>query len=149
MREPLKLHFESPVQAAFEKVVSGFNVDLFRALCPPFPRVKILRFDGIEEGNLIELRLNFILFQWRWFGKIISFQKSTDKLSFVDAGTKLPPFLTFWEHTHTVLRSERTSIIRDEICFLPAGGWPVFLVKWMIILQMQPRKRIYQEFFTR
>jgi ligand-binding SRPBCC domain-containing protein len=148
MAEYHRLVFDCAVPAAFEKVISGFDINLFRVLCPAFPKVRIIRFDGIAEGDLVELSLDLFLVKWQWSGKVISFNQTEDELRFVDSGLKLPPFLGSWRHTHIVKRSGSGSFIIDEISFSPAPGWPAFLVKWMIRMQMQPRKKIYRKYFA-
>lgn len=148
MAENHRLIFECAVPAAFEKVIGRFDINLFRALCPAFPKVRIIRFDGIAEGDLVELCLDLFLVKWQWSGKVVSFIQMEDELRFVDSGLKLPPFLGTWLHAHIVKRSGSGSIITDEISFSPAPGWPAFLVKWMIRMQMQPRKKIYRKYFA-
>lgn len=147
MPELLKLSFSCALSAPFQKVADGFNVHLFKALCPPFPKVSIQRFEGIRKGDAVSLNLDFLLFSWQWSGKVISWQHTETELRFTDAGEKLPPFLSFWKHEHLVIHSGNGSVIEDNIEFQSGRGWPDFLVKWMIILQMKPRRKIYRNYF--
>lgn len=141
------LTFECRLNQPFEKVAGGFDVELFRALCPAFPRIRIRRFDGIREGDLVQLEMNFLLFTWQWNGRVESYRYSEDELCFVDSGQKLPPFLAFWRHEHRVNRNADGCTITDAIEFLPGKAWPEFLVRQMIRMQMKPRKEIYRNYF--
>lgn len=147
--EAQRLSFECHLKTSFEQVAAGFNVDLFRALCPAFPKIRILRFDGIEEGDCVELDMNFFLFHWHWAGRVIAFRYSDQELCFIDAGTRLPPFLSYWHHEHRVDKIADGCCIYDIIHFRPGKGWPEFLVRLMITLQMAPRKNIYPAYFSK
>lgn len=147
--ENLRLSFRSTVDASFETVSEGFNIDLFRALCPAFPKVSIERFDGICEGDLVALKLGFYFFSWEWSGKVISHHLTENKLCFVDNGDRLPPFLSYWEHEHVVTKDGKETVIEDNITFRSGRGWPDFLVKMMISMQMMPRKKIYRNYFEK
>jgi ligand-binding SRPBCC domain-containing protein len=109
--------------------------------------VIIRRFDGIKTGNLIILDLNFLLFRWHWSGIISSFEENSQELIFVDEGKILPPFLSSWRHRHVIKKVNDGTKILDEIEFRPAKGWPEWLVRGMIWLQMMPRNRIYKAYF--
>ena len=143
----MKIIFECRLSCPAEKVVERFGEDLFRALSPPFPRLKILQFDGIKTGDHVVLQLDFMLFTGHWSSLITSSHKSDHALVFVDVGEVMPPFLSRWEHRHVIEKVRNGSIIRDEIEFSPGKGWPAWLVWLMIWIQMKPRNRIYTSFF--
>ena len=142
-----RLSFECRLSTPLEEVVSGFDESLFRALSPPFPRVKIRQFDGVNAGDRVDLELDFIVFTWKWSSLITSSKQDAERMVFIDRGEVLPPFLSFWEHHHIMEKTENGSLIRDEIEFRPGKGWPAALVRLMIWMQMTPRNRIYKAYF--
>jgi ligand-binding SRPBCC domain-containing protein len=144
----MKLRFECHLSCPVEKLISGFDERLFRALSPPFPRVLIRQFDGVKKGDKVDLELDFLLFKWKWSGSIIASAYSENGFTFIDRGEILPPFLSSWEHHHILESSKSGSIIRDEIEFSSGKGWPDWLVRLMIRIQMNPRNRIYRAYFT-
>lgn len=88
----MKIVIETPVEQGYLDVKSGFNESLFKSLSPPFPPVKLLRFDGSQKGDLVTLELNFIFFKQKWTSEIID-DKTTDlEFFFVDKGIQLPFF---------------------------------------------------------
>lgn len=147
MTEKDTISFECRLTCTLDKLIAGFNVQLFRALSPAFPAVRILRFDGVKKDDLVELELNFFIFRWRWVSRIISSGYRENGFVFIDYGIELPPFLSFWEHHHILESGTDGSLIRDEITFSPGRGWPFWLVRLMIRIQMQPRAGIYKRWF--
>jgi ligand-binding SRPBCC domain-containing protein len=143
----MKLSFECRLPCPVEALISGFDENLFRALSPPFPQVRILQFDGVKKGDKINLELDFLLFKWKWSGSIIASGYTGNGFTFVDRGEILPPFLSGWEHHHILEASGTGSIIRDEIEFRSGKGWPDWLVRLMIQAQMNPRKKKYRAYF--
>jgi ligand-binding SRPBCC domain-containing protein len=143
----MKLSFNCPLEYPSEFIVSNFNESLFRSLAPPFPSLILHRFDGTSKGDKVELSLDFIFFKWDWSSLITESEKSDTGLTFVDEGTILPPFLSYWRHTHTVGREKNTCFIRDEIQFNAGKYWPSFLVMFMVWIQMAPRKFLYRKYF--
>ena len=144
----MKLSFECKLSCPVETLISGFDERLFRALSPPFPRVRIQCFDGVEKGDRVILKLDFFLFSWNWSGIITESTRQSKGLSFTDVGEILPPFLSSWEHRHILEKTANGSLIRDELEFKSAKGWPDWLVRLMVWVQMMPRRKIYQAYFN-
>lgn len=147
MNKVQSLTFTCPLPANYQVVKSGFNIRLFEALCPPFPEIRILRFDGVRNGDLVQLELNFFLFKWQWWGVVIHEEESESHFLFVDSGEKLPPFLSSWTHEHRIAKTANGCSITDEIRFSAGKWWPDALVRLMVILQMKPRRSIYRKYF--
>lgn len=145
----MKIVLQTPVEQGYLDVKSGFDESLFRKLSPPFPPVRLLRFDGSQKGDLVALELDFIFFRQRWTSEITEDRTTELEFYFVDQGMELPFFLKKWKHTHRVISSGVGSIIRDEIEF-EAPLWLMtsllFPVLW---LQFAYRKAIYQKVFRR
>ena len=145
----MKISLSTPVEQGYLDVKNGFNESLFKKLSPPFPPVKLLRFDGSEKGDKVSLELNFIFFKQKWTS-LITEDRTTDlEFFFVDEGVELPFFLKKWRHKHRVISSGIGSVIRDEIEFeAPFKGltYLLFPVMW---LQFAYRGPIYRRIFTR
>lgn len=145
----MKLTIETPVEQGYLDVKKGFDESLFKRLSPPFPPVKLLRFDGSEKGNLVSLELNFLLFKQKWTSEITE-DKTTDlEFYFIDEGTELPFFLKKWKHKHRVISTGIGSIIRDEITYEAPFGLMTWLLYPALWLQFAYRKPIYKKIFRR
>jgi hypothetical protein len=108
----MKITLSTQVDQDFLKVKEGFNVDLFSALNPPFPPVKLLRFDGSKKGDLVSLELNFLFFKQVWTSDITDDHTSAKGFYFIDEGKKLPFFFEKVE-TYAPHPSNRAGQIRN------------------------------------
>lgn len=144
----MKLKIETPVKASQEKVKAGFNEKLFLALNPPFPKVKLLHFDGSRTGDIVSLQLNFIFFKQEWTSEITSDEATDQGFSFVDVGRKLPFFLKTWSHHHVVKNESKGAVIIDDITY-STGTWVTDLIMYPLLIgQFLYRKPIYKRFFA-
>ena len=126
-----------------------FTSDLFLALNPPFPPVKLLRFDGCKKDDQVALRLNFILFKQDWESLITEDHTSDAEFLFVDEGVKLPFMFTYWRHRHLIRAVEGGSEIVDDIEYKTPGWLPALLLKPVLWLQFAYRKPIYRRLLGR
>lgn len=145
----MKLTLKTSVRSVPEDVWPRFNRELFLRLAPPFPRIKLLRFDGFRPGDLVEVQLNFLLFKQIWISEIVDQRTKTNEISFVDEGVKLPFFLNCWIHKHRIVRSEIGSEIVDEIEFSSGKRWLDWILFPAMWLQFAYRKPIYRRVFRR
>lgn len=129
------------------QVASRFNRQLFEALNPPFPPVRLLRFDGSRTGDEVHLELNFLLFRQVWKSRITDDQSSAEEISFVDEGIQLPFFLSYWRHRHRIIRVGNQSQIVDDITFRSPFFLMDFLLYPVLYLQFLYRKPIYRRYF--
>lgn len=145
----MKLTLRTPVSAPLRQVWEGFDESLFRNLSPPFPPVKLVRFDGSRPGDLVSLELNFILFSQSWTSRIAD-QKETDgEIHFTDEGIKLPFFLSFWRHKHRLIRQESGgTLIADEIEYRTPFLLFDYLIYPAMWAQFAYRKPIYRRIFA-
>jgi ligand-binding SRPBCC domain-containing protein len=143
----MKINISTSVEQDYLTVKEGFNKDLFLKLNPPFPPVKLLRFDGSKKGDLVILELNFLFFKQQWISEIT--EDHTDELEFffIDQGKKLPFFLSYWKHNHRVIKAGSNCIIRDEIEFKSATGILTVLLYPALYLQFLYRRPIYRKLF--
>ena len=145
----MRLKIITKVDQDYLSVKSGFDEKLFKALNPPFPKVKLSRFDGCKEGDIVSLRLNFIFFSLTWESLITEDETTDNEFRFVDEGTSLPFFLKFWRHHHRVVSDGEGSLIIDDITFKTPFYLPEFLMYPALYGQFLYRKPIYQKFFKR
>lgn len=144
----MHIKISTEVNAAFHRVSTGFNEELFRALNPPFPPVKLERFDGSKTGDIVSLELSFVFFKQKWVSEIVEDNAYDDFAYFIDVGRQLPFFLRYWRHKHVIKRTERErSLIIDDIEF-KTGTWITDLVMYPLLMsQFLYRKPIYRRFF--
>jgi ligand-binding SRPBCC domain-containing protein len=144
----MKITIETPVNQDYLQVKEGFNETLFKKLSPPFPPVKLLRFDGSTKGGLVTLELNFIFFKQKWTSEIMEDQTTDKEFYFIDKGIELPFFLKNWTHKHRIVKDGENSIIRDEIDY-QAPFWILTLLLYpAMLLQFAYRKPIYKKIFS-
>lgn len=145
----MKINIKTRVEQDYLSVKQGFNKDLFLKLNPPFPPVKLLRFDGCRRGDKVSLELNFIFFKQIWTSIITSDRTDDQEFFFVDEGKKLPFFLRFWKHKHRIIREESGSTIVDEINFSARLKILSPLLYPVLYAQFWYRKPIYKKIFRK
>lgn len=154
----LKTHVRQPLPTVW----AGFDRALFDRLSPPFPPVDVVRFDGCLKGDVVHLRLNFLLFRQDWISLIIDQQTITttperdrpghsdhpDEIYFIDQGTQLPFFLHHWHHRHRLLRDPAGgTIVVDDITYRTPFRLTDYLIYPLLWLQFAYRKPIYRRVF--
>jgi len=145
----MKLTIRTPVTAPLSVVWAGFDRDLFNRLSPPFPPVKVLRFDGCMTGDVVSLELDFIFFKQVWDSDIIDQQTTDGEIYFIDQGTKLPFFLKAWHHKHRLIRQGEGTVIADEITFQTPSRLLDYVMYPLMWAQFAYRKPIYKRVFNR
>lgn len=143
----MKIVISTPVEQDYLSVKEGFNENLFLQLSPPFPPVRLLRFDGSAKGDTVILELNFLLFKQNWVSEITDDQTNENEFYFIDEGVELPFFLKKWKHKHRIIRAGNQSIIRDEIEYQGPFGLMTLLLYPALLLQFLYRKPIYKKIF--
>ncbi|WP_421874107.1 SRPBCC family protein [Marinoscillum sp.] len=143
----MRLKIETKVFARLDKVSRGFNQQLFKALNPPFPPVKLLEFGGCEKGDRVVLELNFLLFKQIWQSGITDHGESEREWYFVDEGVKLPFFLKTWRHRHVVQSTNTGSVIIDDIQFSTGTIVTDFIMYPVLFAQFLYRKPVYKKVF--
>lgn len=136
------------VQASVEKIEQNFTADLFSQLNPPFPPVKLLRFEGNEPGAEVALEMNFFIFKQRWISKITAAERSETHWVFIDEGVELPFFLSGWKHVHLVEKWGKGSKITDRISLRGPSWLPDIVLVVLFKGLMSYRKPIYRRVFN-
>lgn len=144
----MKIFISTKVSQQVEAIRDGFTKHLFLKLNPPFPPVKLLRFDGCNKGDRVALELNFLFFKQTWISDIVRSESRADLFYFVDEGVELPFFLKSWEHHHRIKAVEGGSVIEDEIYFETPFQWLDYLMYPVLHLQFLYRKPVYRKVFS-
>jgi len=144
----MKLTIQTRVNQSYQQVWAGFDKTLFDQLSPPFPPVRVVRFDGCYRGDVVDLELNFLLFKQRWVSHITDQQTNDTEIFFVDEGRRLPFFLSQWAHRHRILKDQDNAIIADEITFRTPFWLTDYLFYPLLWLQFAYRKPIYRRVFA-
>ncbi|ALJ01324.1 SRPBCC family protein [Rufibacter tibetensis] len=143
----MKLHLQIPVAQNHRAVLEGFTVDLFQALSPPFPRLKILRFDGSFPGDRVEIELQAGPIKPRWTSLITEREEHNQEAWFVDVGQELPAPLTYWRHKHLITQEGSHSVIHELIEFRTNSRILDLLLYPVMYAQFSLRGPVYRKFF--
>ncbi len=143
----MQIKISTKVQSGLETVKAGFDSSLFMSLNPPFPPVRLLKFDGCKTGDEVALELNFLLFKQRWISKITEDDEDEKSWEFVDEGYKLPFFLKQWKHHHQVKSIGSGSLIIDHIHFSTGYFLSDFILWPALFFQFLYRKPVYKKRF--
>lgn len=144
----MKLILKTNVKQSPQQVWAGFNQSLFEKLAPPFPRVRLLRFDGSTTGCIVAVELNFILFRQTWQSDITEHGETEQEIWFVDQGSQLPFFLKFWRHRHRLLQTETGTQIVDDIEYRTGSVAMDYLMFPLMWAQFKYRWPIYRRVFN-
>ena len=131
------------------QVMAGFTRELFIALAPPFPKLRLLRFDGCRTGDQVEIELDTLVKRLLWTSLIVDDGQLADgTLFFVDEGQTLPPPLRCWRHRHLIQPGPQGgSIIVDDLEYRTATPALDALLYPAIWAQFAWRKPIYRRWF--
>ncbi len=141
------LHLKTTVAQNYLKVFEAFNEQLFKKLAPPFPKFKLLRFDGSKPGDMVEIELDAIIKSFRWTSLITESKITDTEAYFIDEGKELPPPLRKWHHKHLITKHDEGAIIHDIITYSSGNKLLDVLLYPLMVLQFGMRKPIYQELF--
>ena len=143
----VNIKISTKVNQSLLKVWEGFNLELFSKLAPPFPPVEVKEFGGCLKGDKVHLELNFILFKQDWISDIVDQKRTETEIYFIDEGTKLPFFLSYWKHKHRLVKDNEGTLIIDEINFKTPTILTDYLFYPLMYLQFLYRKPIYKKVF--
>ncbi|OEK07058.1 SRPBCC family protein [Roseivirga misakiensis] len=135
------------VEKPLMDVKAGFNEDLFLQLNPPFPKVRLLRFDGSKKGDFVELELNFLVAKQQWVSEITFDHESDKRFEFIDEGVVLPFPFSSWKHHHKLVSKGKGCEIIDDIEYEAGNKVISFLLYPLLLLQFLYRKPVYRRIF--
>lgn len=137
----MKLILRIKVKAHYQQVAAGFTEQLFLALAPPFPPMKLLRFDGCKTNDIVHIRLMGII---NWVSKITEHGENKQEIWFVDEGTELPFFLQSWKHKHRIIAEQNSTLIVEDISYTTPFILFDYLLYPLLWLQFAYRIPIYK-----
>ncbi len=139
----MQILIKTPVVADYKVVWEGFNEDLFVALKPVFPPLKLLRFDGSMEGDEVHVQI----FNQRFDALIVEQKELSEEIYFIDEGKQLPFPLKTWRHKHRILKQPKGSLIIDDIQFSTGSQILDYLIYPGLYFQFTGRRPVYQKLF--
>lgn len=144
----MKFTVRTRVRQPYLKVKEGFNENLFRRLNPPFPKVKLQRFDGCHKGDVVSMELEFGFFRQLWESYITDDDTTATYFFFQDEGRQLPFFLKSWRHRHWVKKmDDHSSQIVDDVTYSTGNYLTDLLFYPVMQAQFLYRQPIYRKIF--
>jgi ligand-binding SRPBCC domain-containing protein len=128
-------------------VFNAFDEQLFRKLSPPYPKLKLLRFDGSEPGDLVEVELQTGIKSFKWMSLITDRSITDSEAYFIDEGQILPAPLKLWRHKHLVTANDTGTTIHDIITYSTGSRILDMLLYPLMVAQFSMRKPVYQKVF--
>lgn len=143
-----KIWIETRVKGQPREIFSRFNEDLFRALKPPGMILEVMRFDGCKLGDSVHLNVGLLGITHRWHSLITESVLDDQECFFTDEGTKLPPPLEIWKHTHRIRRyDDQSSLIIEDISFTTKPKFIASSMQKILEFQFKLRGPVYKKFF--
>ncbi|MFD1184649.1 SRPBCC family protein [Pontibacter rugosus] len=139
----MQLHLRTQVQQDYLSVFHAFDEQLFRKLSPPYPKLKLLRFDGSSPGDVVEVELQTGVKSFRWTSLITESKVTDTEAYFIDEGQELPPPLRQWHHKHLITKKGSGAIIHDIITYSTDFHPLDVLLYPLMLAQFSMRKPIY------
>lgn len=138
----MKIKISTPINKNFKEVFSSFNLELFKALKPPFINLMVERFDGCKKGDEVHLKVA----GKRWVSHIIECVENEDEIYFIDRGVIIPPPLKNWLHIHRIERSgENSCHVIDDIEYTTGNIFIDNLIYPAIYVMFAMRKPTYKK----
>ena len=140
----MRLQVTTRVNQEFRRSFSRFGRELFLQLNPPFPPVRLLRFDGMQPGDEVHLELNFLFRKEIWISVITELVETEDEIYFVDEGRQLPFMFRSWRHLHRLIRQGEQTLIVDDITYQGRIKLLDYLLYPVLKLQFLYRRPVYR-----
>jgi len=145
----MKIYIETIVHQNYEKVLAGFDRNLFEALKPPFVDMTLERYDGSTKGDIVALTIKLLGKKSQWVSLISENGQTPNSTWFVDVGETLPSPLKSWRHRHTIERvSEFKAKIIDDIEFKTSSLMLDYAIYPALYAQFAYRIPVYKRYFN-
>ena len=144
----MRLQVTTRVNQEFRRSFSRFGRELFLQLNPPFPPVRLLRFDGMQPGDEVHLELNFLFRKEIWISVITELVETDDEIYFVDEGRQLPFMFRSWRHLHRLIRQGEQTLIVDDITYQGRIKLLDYLLYPVLKLQFLYRRPVYRRWLN-
>lgn len=143
----MKIKITTKVVGNYIEVFNKFDLELFKALTPKFPKIEIIEFTGSEIGDKVHIKFLSPI-KAEWLSVITERKVNEGNAYFVDEGEKLPPGLSTWRHKHLVEYIDtKNCYITDYICFNGINKLFTILLYPIIYFGFYQRKSIYKKYF--
>lgn len=143
----MMLHLKTTVKQDFITVFEAFNEQLFLKLSPPYPRLRLLQFDGSKPGDMVAVELFTGFSRHRWTSLITERKITKTEAFFVDEGQVLPFPLRRWQHKHLITKQKHEAVIHDIIEYSTGVLLLDLLLYPLMLAQFSMRKPIYKKVF--
>ncbi|MCB0627441.1 MAG: cyclase [Saprospiraceae bacterium] len=146
----MTIQISTEVNRDYRSVFQGFDEKLFLQLAPPFPPLRLLRYDGCRVGDEVHLEIGPGPLRKRWEALIVEAGADEEEIYFVDIGKKLPFPLRRWRHRHRLIRlgEGRTQIV-DDIEYRCRWRSADYLLYPFLYWQFRIRRPVYRKVFGR
>ena len=142
----MRIQIFTKVEGNYKTVYQKFNQNLFVALQPKFPKLKLLRFDGSRKGDIVHIQ--FVFPKMDWISEITEDKVEDSYAKFIDVGKKLPFGLCSWEHQHIIHKvDDHNCVIEDAIKFTSWNKIFTALCYPLLYFSFLQRKPIYKSYF--
>ena len=147
----MHINVRTPVYQSPAKVIAGFTQALFVALAPPFPRLRVRRFDGCRTGDEVHIELDTLVKCLPWTSLIVANGELPGGTHFfIDEGQVLPTPLRYWRHRHLIEPGANGgSVIVDALEYRTASRLLDALLYPAMWAQFAWRQPIYRRWFGR
>jgi ligand-binding SRPBCC domain-containing protein len=145
----MKITIRTQVESDVKRVWDNFDINLLKKLAPPFPFMKVLRYDGNKKGDIVSFELSFLLFKQVWTSEITESNENGKHAYFIDEGVQLPFFLKEWHHKHLIEKNGEKAEIIDLIQYKTPFTWLDYLMYPLMYAQFAYRLPIYKRFFKK
>ena len=135
------------VSSPFHAVVQGFNRQLLESLSPAMMQVRILRYDGQQNGDCFTMQIGPPFLNVRWEGKVTASGETSASYWFEDVGVQLPFPLKQWKHRHVVRKSGEGAVIMDIVSFTTGNKFLDMLCYPFFKNMFRNRIKKYQRYF--
>ncbi|MCC9135724.1 hypothetical protein ACFSKU_17010 [Pontibacter silvestris] len=141
------LHLKTTITQNFITVFEAFDEQLFLKLSPPYPRLRLLQFDGSEPGDTVAVEMFTGLTRHRWTSLITERKVTASEAYFVDEGQELPSPLRRWRHKHLITKHGHGAIVHDIVEYSTGLLILDLLLYPLMLAQFSMRKPIYKKVF--
>ena len=143
----MRILIKTKVAQNYKKVFQGFDINLFMKLKPPLIGLKIKRFDGCCNGDIVQVEIKILGFKQQWTSLITEQIQNEREIYFIDEGKVMPKPLKYWKHKHIIENSVDSSIIIDDITYKSGNILMDFLLFPAFFIQFYYRKPVYRSYF--
>lgn len=145
----MRLKIETKVQGNQKEVFEKFTKELLLFVSMPYPRFKLIHFNGSSVGSVVEAELDMIIKKVKWVSVVTEHEVQSEKSWFVDEGTVMPFGMIYWRHKHLVEQRNDGAYIIDDLTFHGNNFFKSLMLYFMFIPAFYYRKPRYKMYFKK